>query len=199
MPRIKELVNTLKKGEVVIMPADTIYGLFGLARNSQTVKKIAKLKGRHFDKPFIVLVASWAQLDELGIKITEREKRFLKNVWPGKVSVVLPDKNSRFEHLHHNRGLAVRWPKHKFLTTLLKKTGPLVSTSTNKADNPPAETITEARVIFGNQIDLYLSAGRRLKNKPSTLISLENGKIKVLRKGALPIKKLKQKLNYDLV
>ena len=54
MPRIKELVNTLKKGEVVIMPADTIYGLFGLARNSQTVKKIAKLKGRHFDKPFIV-------------------------------------------------------------------------------------------------------------------------------------------------
>ena len=199
MSRMKELIGTLKQGDIVLMPADTIYGLFGLARNQKTVEKIAHLKDRHYDKPFIVLVASWSQLAELGIKVTDQDKKLLRQIWPGPVSLVLPDKKSHFTYLHHNHGLAVRWPKHKFLTTLIKKTGPLVSTSANQADNPPAETVTEARAIFGDKVDLYLSAGCRLKNKPSTLISLENGKIKVLRKGAMPIKKLKQKLNYDFI
>lgn len=199
MSRMKELINTLKQGGIVLMPADTIYGLFGLARNQKTVEKIAHLKDRHYDKPFIVLVADWSQLAELGIKTSNQEKKLLRKIWPGPVSVVLPDKKSHFAYLHHDRGLAVRWPKHKLLTTLIKKTGPLVSTSANKTDNPPAETVTEARAIFGDKVDLYLSAGRRLKTKPSTLISLESGKIKVLRKGAVPIKKLKQKLNYDFI
>lgn len=199
MSRMKELINTLKQGGVVVMPADTIYGLFGLARNQKTVEKIAQLKDRHHDKPFIVLVSSWSQLAELGVKISDQEKKLLRKVWPGPISLVLPDKKSHFSYLHHDRGLAVRWPKHKFLTTLIKKTGPLVSTSANKTDNAPAETITEARAIFGGKVDLYLSAGRRLKTNPSTLISLENDKIEVLRKGAVTIKKLTQKLNYDFI
>ncbi|MFA5737017.1 MAG: L-threonylcarbamoyladenylate synthase [Candidatus Paceibacterota bacterium] len=200
MPRIKGLVKILKQKGVILMPADTIYGLFGLVRHKETIHKIAVLKGRESsNQPFIVLIAAWSQLADLGIKINAQEKKILRKIWPGQISVVLHNKNPYLEYLHHNQDLAVRYPKNKFLTTLIKKTGPLISTSANKTGQSPAETITQARAIFGNQVNLYLSAGRRLPNKPSTLISLKNGKIKILRRGIVPIKKLKQKLNYDFI
>lgn len=199
MPRIKDIASQIKKGGVAVMPADTIYGLFGSAFNQEAVKKIAQLKGRAEDKPFIILVASWSHLKQLGINLNKKDKGSLRRIWPGPVSVILPCASKHLNYLHHGQGLAIRWPKNKFLTTLIKKTSPLVSTSANKSGDPPAETAAAAKKIFGDKIELYLPAKRKQKKKPSTLIRLENDKIEVLRLGQTTIKKLKRKLNYDFI
>lgn len=199
MPRIKAVADKLKSGAIVAMPANTIYGLFGSARKPETVKKITALKGRADDKPFIVLIASWSQLSSFGLKLTKKEKSSLRQIWPGPISVIFPGSSQSLEYLHHGQGLALRWPKNKFLTTLIKKTGPLVSTSANRSGDPPAATAPAARKIFGEEIDLYLSASRKQKKKPSTLIEFKDDKIKVHRLGPVTIKKLKQKLNYDFI
>lgn len=199
MPRIKDIASQIKKGGIAAMPADTIYGLFVSAFNQEAVKKIAQFKGRTEDKPFIILVASWPHLKRLGINLNKKEKDSFRRLWPGPISVILSCTGKHLDYLHHGQSLAIRWPKNKFLTTLIKKTGPLVSTSANKSGDPPAETATTAKKIFGDKIELYLPARRKRKKKPSTLIRLENDKIEVLRLGQTTIKKLKQKLNYDFI
>ena len=79
-------------------------------------------------------------------------------------------------------------PKSKQLISLLKKTGPLVAPSANPEGEKPAETILEAKKYFGNQIDAYVSAQKRLSGKPSTLVSLIDPEPNVLRAGAMKIR-----------
>lgn len=199
MSKRKELINDLKSGKVVAMPSDTIYGLSAKALDKSAVEKIYKLKKRQSEKPLIVLVSSWPQLRNLGISLSKEDRKFLRTIWPGRVSVILSCPNPKLEYLHRNKNLAVRWPKNKFLSSLIKKTGPLVSSSTNLEGHPPAETTEEAKKYFGNQIDKYYSAGRKLKGKPSTIIDIVDKKITIIREGRYPIKKIisKYKKIYD--
>src|SRR5690606_19478832 len=107
--------------------------------------------------------------------------------WPGSVSLIFdcPDKNLRYLH-RGSKSLAFRLPKDKVLIKILKKTGPLVAPSANPEGKEPAKTAEEAREYFGNQVDLYTNA-KAQKKKPSTLVSLINNEVKVLRQGAVKI------------
>jgi L-threonylcarbamoyladenylate synthase len=82
--------------------------------------------------------------------------------------------------------LAFRMPKKPSLAKLLKKTGPLISSSANPQGKKPARTITEARRYFGDRVDFYLNAGK-MNSLPSTLVEIKNGQLNVLRKGAVKI------------
>src|SRR4030042_626755 len=84
--------------------------------------------------------------------------------------------------------LAFRVSKKKNLLNLIKKTGPLISTSANPEGQKPAETIAEAKKYFGGEIDFYVSGGK-MKSLPSTLVEIKNGNVRVIRKGVLKIPK----------
>jgi L-threonylcarbamoyladenylate synthase len=73
-------------------------------------------------------------------------------------------------------------PAKTKLRSLLKKTGPLAAPSANPEGLPPAKTIKEAKKYFRDRVDFYLDAGR-LDSRPSAILSLKNGKIKVRRAG----------------
>jgi L-threonylcarbamoyladenylate synthase len=83
--------------------------------------------------------------------------------------------------------LAVRVPDNFELRNLIKKTGPIVSTSANLRGQEPAKTVKEARKYFGDRLDFYVDAGH-LDSQPSTLVKIENNKLKVVRQGAYEIK-----------
>jgi L-threonylcarbamoyladenylate synthase len=108
----------------------------------------------------------------------------LANVWPGKISVLLPCASAKSSYLHRGtKHIAFRMPKSLALRALLKKTGPLVAPSANIEGVVPAKTAKEAFSYFGKNVDFYVDGGR-LVSKPSTLVKIENGKIVVIRKGA---------------
>ncbi len=177
-----KVIEKLKTGKLVVMPSDTIYGIFADALNKKAVQDIYNLKSRDFKKPFIVLIGSIDQLDLFGIKLDEFENKLLQKVWPGPISVILPCKNNKFKYLHRgNDAIAFRLPKKPTLTRLLMKTGPLVSTSVNSSGEPPAMNIKQAKEYFGDKVGLYIS-GRVSSKKPSKVIKIENGKIVVIRK-----------------
>lgn len=168
----------LKKGGVGVIPTDTLYGLVARAEDKQAVAKVKKLKKRGQGKPFIILISSLKDLEKFKIKLDPESKKILDKVWPGPVSIAFSPK------------LSFRWPKNKFLNELIKKTGPLIAPSANPEGLTPASTIKEAREYFQDGVnptncgvDFYLSAGKKLKGLPSTLISLKNGKITILRYG----------------
>jgi L-threonylcarbamoyladenylate synthase len=183
----KSIVEKLIKEEVGITPTDTLYGLVGRAFSEIAVKKIYKLKKRSPKKPFIILIASLKDLDLFGISADNNLKKILKSFWPGKVSVILPCEKAKLSYLHlGTKTLAFRMPDKKDLLELIRKTGPLVAPSANPEGKHPALTIKEAKKYFGDNIDFYKDGGK-LDSLPSTLIKIENGKVILLRKGAVKI------------
>ena len=176
----EELINILKTGGVAVLPTDTIYGLHASVISQPAIEKIYKLKGRDYNKPLIVLISSLEDLDFFGVKLSEKTNEMLEKIWPNPISVVLDTPDST---------LAFRMPNNKELLNLLKKTGPLVSTSANPEGQPPAETIEQAKKYFGDQVDYYLDGGE-LKSSPSTLIKIMADQIEILRQGSLDPKQL---------
>jgi len=181
--------NILKKNGVVVLPTDTLYGIIASAESKKAVEYIYKIKGRNEDKPFIVLINSYKDLGLFGIKVDKEQAKFLEKIWPGKVSVILPCIQSKFNYLHRGtKSIAFRMigEKNKNLFNLIKKVGPLVAPSCNKQGDIPAESITKAKEYFNNEIDLYINGGVR-KSAPSTLIKYENGEWIILRQGGIKI------------
>lgn len=188
--KFEEIILPLKLGKIGVIPTDTIYGIVGSALNQKTVEKIYKLRKRSSDKPFIILISRLNDLHIFSIKLTEKQVKFLKKVWPNPVSVVLPCPGKKWGYLHRGtNSLAFRIPKNEWLLKILKKTGPLVAPSANFEGEFPSETIDQVKKYFGDKVQCYLDKGE-IKSKPSTLIRLNNDEgYLVLRKGNLDLMK----------
>lgn len=180
----EKAVKLIKKGEIAFIPTDTIYGIVGSALNKNAVRNIYKIRGRNLKKPCIVLCSSIADLPKLGINIdASADKKLLLKIWPNSVSVILPCTAEQMKYLHRGmKTLAFRIPKNKLLRNFIKKTGPIIAPSANPEGKPPAKNIKEAKGYFGNKVGVYVKG--KVGGKPSTIVSLTGGKIKILRKGA---------------
>ncbi len=182
------IVKLLSIGKVGVMPTDTVYGIVGSALNPQTVEEIYKLRKRAKDKPMIVLISGISDLAKFDIKISKYTEEALKKIWPNPVSVVLPCPSEKFTYLHRGKKtLAFRLPKDKRLMDLLKETGPLVAPSANVEGQPVAETIQDAKKVFGAGASFYVDGGK-LALKASTVIRLhQDGTRIVLREGSFKV------------
>lgn len=165
--------KTISAGKIAVLPTDTIYGLVASAQKPKAINKINNLKNRTDDKPYIILIHSLSDLDIFNIKLTDLQTKVLNKLWPGPFSVAFDNKFS------------FRWPQKKELIDLIEKTGPIIATSCNHRDKPPATTIKEARGYFGAEVDLYVpSPTEPLTATPSTVIGLsKEGQIKIYRQG----------------
>ena len=148
------------KGGIIVYPTDTVYGLGADATNKRAVNKIYSLKKRPKSLPLSVLVSDFSMLKKYA-KTTKGFKR-------GKYTFVLKPK----KQLPVSKGsIGFRIPKH-WCTNLAKEFGkPIVTTSANIHGQPVAQTITEAKRIFGKKVNLYIDGGK-LGTKPSKIIFL---------------------------
>lgn len=184
----KKAAGLLKRGEVGIVPTDTLYGVVGRAFDENVVERIYKLKGRDKTKPFIILISSLGDLELFGIEVEKETSLVLEKYWPGKVSVILPCDEESLSYLHRGtNSLAFRLPRKPKLEELIKKTGPLVAPSANPEDAAPALSVGEASDYFGEKVDFYLDEGV-LESLPSSIIKMSQGKPEVVRDGAVKIR-----------
>jgi L-threonylcarbamoyladenylate synthase len=181
----------LIKSGVVILPTDTLYGIIGSAFSKKAVEKIYKIKKRNKNKPFIVLITSYHDLKKFGVSLPllrgsarrARGSDIFSKFWPGKTSIILPCKSSKWKYIHRGKeSIAFRMigKKNKNLFNLIKKVGPIVAPSANPEEKIPAKTIKEAKDYFGENIDLYISSGRR-NIPPSKIIKYEKNRFIILR------------------
>lgn len=177
-----ELTSLLRQGAVGVLPTDTLYGLVCRAADEQAVTRLYGLKKRE-KKPGTVIAASNEQLVELGVKA-----RYLKAVeqfWPNALSIEIP-LESNLNYLHQGTfRQAFRLPKEINVQTLLKQTGPLLTSSANQPGEAPANTLSEARGYFDDNLDFYVDGGDLSGRKPSTLIRIVDDAIEILRHGAV--------------
>lgn len=187
-----EVAETLlKPGSIAVIPTDTVYGVVARAADQSAVARLYQLKHRE-NKPGTLIAASIDQLAELGIK-----RRYLTAVeqwWPGAISVVIPC-GDELDYLHQGkRSLAVRLPDNDSLHKLLETTGPLLTSSANQPEEPPANTVAEAQAYFGDKVDFYEDGGDLSGRQPSTVVRIIDDAIEILRPGAVQIDENGRKL-----
>jgi L-threonylcarbamoyladenylate synthase len=178
-----KLTQAIMGGAVAVIPTDTVYGIVCSAANPAAVTKLYALKHREH-KPGTIIAASVDQLVELGLK--QRYMTPVVQYWPGAVSVVIP--SHELEYLHQGVGsLAVRIPSDTGLQTLLKQTGPLLTSSANLPGQAVANTVEEAQAYFGDAVEYYVDGGDLTSRQPSTIVRVVDDALEVLRAGAVTI------------
>jgi L-threonylcarbamoyladenylate synthase len=176
------LIETLKKGGVAVMPTDTLYGIVGQAENISTVNRIYKLKKRKRKKPCIILIGDTKELEKFSVVLSEKQKNKLNEFWPGPISIIFDCPDDSFAYLHRGtKTLSFRLPFSSELRNLLSKVGPLIAPSANPEGLPPAKNIAETKEYFGDSADFYADGGE-ISGKHSKLIKLhKDGSVNILR------------------
>lgn len=177
--QIDEIVTGLKKGSVVVLPTDTIYGLSCLANNSKAIKQIKDMKGKDSAKALIILVSSIFMLKKY-VYLSKEQEAQIKKFWNLKArptTVILKHKKLLPKELSGEMdSLALRLPKSDFLIKIIKRAGvPLVSTSLNLSGQPHLSNTKSLQGYFKKNPDLVIDAGTIKNKKASRLVNLSLG------------------------
>ncbi len=168
------IAGEIGKGKVIAVPTDTVYGLVCDAFNRDALERIFQIKERSKNKPLPLFVKSIEQAKELA-EVSQSQEEFLKQNWPGKVTVILKGKEI-IAHLLYNGTIALRIPGHDLLTMVMRlHDKPLAQTSANISGQSPATNINEVINYFGKrklQPDLIVDGGNLPEARPSTLVNL---------------------------
>jgi len=180
-------LTALKRGEVIVFPTETLYGLGADALNFSAVEKVFQLKGRDPDNPFPVLVADRAMLDSLVVEITPLAELLMTRFWPGPLTLVLPARADIPRPLVNRQGgIGVRLSSQPIATELVRLLGrPLTATSANPSGQPGAHTVAEAKIYFAEKISIYIEGGKLHSPTGSTVAAIDKNKLKIIRAGEI--------------
>ena len=186
----------LKKGDVVGIPTETVYGLAANALDSRAVAKVYAMKNRPVDHPLIVHVSSFEEAKSLVTHFPEKAKLLVSRFWPGPLTLVLP-KSNRVPDLTTGgmQSIAIRIPSKKETLDLIKLCGfPLAAPSANPFGRISPTTALHVEQSFGENVPLILEGGPCSVGVESTILSFLNEEPCVLRLGGLPLEELEELL-----
>lgn len=180
-------LTALRRGEVIVFPTETLYGLGADALNFFAVGKVFQLKGRDPDNPFPVLVADRTMLDCLIAETTQLADSLMTRFWPGPLTLVLPARTDIPRPLvNRDGGIGVRLSSQPIATELVRLLGrPVTATSANPSGQPGARTVAQAKNYFAGKIDIYLDGGELNSPIGSTVAAVSKDKLKIIRAGEI--------------
>lgn len=185
--------GAIKRGELVVLPTDTVYGLGTDAFSLGAVGRLLDAKGRGRDTPVPVLIGSPSTMHGVVTELPEVGRALVEAFWPGPLTLVCRQQPSLHWDLGETRGtVAIRMPLHPVALDLLVATGPLAVSSANKSGAAPATTCAEAEAQLGDAVSVYLDGGPSGAPTPSTIVDLTRDPPRLLRAGALPISVLRE-------
>lgn len=181
----------VRRGNLVVMPTDTVYGLAADAFDPAAVRKLLSAKGRGRDMPPPVLVSTATTLDALAVGVPAYARALVDEFWPGPLTLVCTQQGSLQWDLGDTRGtVAVRMPDHPVALQILERTGPLAVSSANISGEPAATSADEAEEMLGESVDVFVDGGASAGEVPSTIIDVTGEQGRVLRAGALGLEEL---------
>ncbi|WP_406282712.1 L-threonylcarbamoyladenylate synthase [Embleya sp. NBC_00896] len=190
---LREATGSIKRGDLVVLPTDTLYGIGADAFTPHAVHALLDAKGRGRNMPSPVLVGSPNTLHGLVTGFPEVGWELVDAFWPGALTIVAFHQPSLMWDLGDTRGtVAVRMPLHPVAIELLTETGPMAVSSANRSGNPAATTVDEAEAQLGDSVSVYLDGGTCPSTAPSSIIDLTAGRPRLLREGALSLDTLRE-------
>ena len=192
---VAHAVAALRRGDLAVLPTDTVYGIAADAFSPPAVNRLLAAKGRGRDMPVPVLVGAWRGLDGLAQHVTPTMRSLVEAFWPGPLTLIVRAAPSLAWDLGETRGtVAVRMPLHPVALAVLAETGPLAVSSANRSGQPPAADAAEAQRQLGTAVAVYLDAGSTGDAVPSTIVDLTGDRPQLRRLGAVPLEELRELL-----
>ncbi|MDQ1604704.1 MAG: L-threonylcarbamoyladenylate synthase [Actinomycetota bacterium] len=183
---IELAVEAVRRGELVVLPTDTVYGLGTDAFLADAVAALLAAKGRGRDMPVPVLVGSPGTLEGIATGLSDAARALVEGCWPGGLTIVARVQPSLQWDLGETRGtVAVRMPLHPVAIELLRATGPMAVSSANRSGRPPAATAEQAEEQLGESVSIYLDSGATGAAVPSTIVDVTEAVPRLLRAGAV--------------
>jgi L-threonylcarbamoyladenylate synthase len=203
---VHQAMAALDRGEIIVIPTDTVYGVAVSPRVPGSIDSLVGLKGRERTSPPPFLIAGFDQLSPLlapGSQ-TDEVAALISRFWPGGLTIVLPVNPDLGWDIGETGGtIAVRMPDEPVLVKLLQAYGPLAVTSANLTGEPPCESAYQALNVFGDRVGVYLDSGSRGADSgdqiPSTIIDMTDvvaggTAARIIRHGAVPAADLEEAL-----
>ncbi len=176
--------RAIKRGGIVAMPTETVYGLAVAAHNRDAVDRIYELKGREWNRPLQVLLPKderlnrWSGPNRSASVLAER-------FWPGPLTLVVRAWMGVPKFLTREGTVGLRVPRHPITLDLLERAGPLAATSANKSGEQPLSDVAGLKEAFGDAVAIYLDGGH-IVGLASTVVDVTGAHPRVLREGAIP-------------
>lgn len=184
---LEQAIAELKKGEVVAIPTETVYGLAADATNDAALKKIFAIKQRPADHPLIVHIGDISQVNDWVTAFPETAVKLAKAFWPGALTLVLPAKNHVSRVVRGGEPtVALRVPNHPVALALLKQGGLSVAApSANLFTQLSPTTASHVEAGLGDAIPV-LDGGACTVGIESTIVSVaSDGQWRLLRPGMI--------------
>ncbi|WP_406387032.1 L-threonylcarbamoyladenylate synthase [Streptomyces sp. NBC_00211] len=190
---LREAASAVRRGELVVLPTDTLYGIGADAFSAEAVGDLLAAKGRGRNMPTPVLIGSPNTLHGLVRDFSEQAWELVDAFWPGALTLVAKHQPSLAWDLGETRGtVAVRMPLHPVAIELLTEVGPMAVSSANLTGHPAPEDCDAAREMLGDSVSVYLDGGPTPGIQPSSIVDV-TGKVPVLlREGALTAEQLRE-------
>jgi tRNA threonylcarbamoyl adenosine modification protein (Sua5/YciO/YrdC/YwlC family) len=189
---IEQAAQSARRGDLVVLPTDTVYGLGTDAFAGHGVAALLFAKGRGRDMPVPVLVGSPRTISGLTAGLPPAAHELVEAFWPGGLTVVVPQAPSLAWDLGETDGtVALRMPLHPVAIELLTMVGPMAVSSANRSGEPPATTADEAEAQLGDSVSVYLDGGPSGEAVPSSIVDLTGPVPLLLRAGAVGLDELR--------
>ncbi|MGY1833666.1 L-threonylcarbamoyladenylate synthase [Blastococcus sp. SYSU DS0510] len=181
------------RGELVLLPTDTVYGVAADAFSPAAVARLLEAKNRGRAMPVPVLVGEASTLAGLVLQTPAVATKLAQEFWPGGLTLVVEHAPSLAWDLGDAQGtVAVRLPDDELTRDLLRRTGPLAVSSANRSGRPAATTAEQAVQQLGMHAAVVLDGGPRTSSAASTIVDCTGRPPRVLRVGAVPVERLRE-------
>lgn len=184
---IADAVASLRRGELVVFPTDTVYGLAARPDDPNATARVFDAKHRPLGSELPILTATADAARTVAV-FDGRADRLAAACWPGGLMLVLPRATASmgWELGGDPATVGVRVPHHPLALAVLAAAGPLAVTSANRSGEPPARDADALERSFGSSVAVYLCQEVPLEGAASSVVDLAHGPARLLRTGAVP-------------
>nr|WP_281495519.1 L-threonylcarbamoyladenylate synthase [Streptococcus uberis] len=189
---IEEFEEILHNGGALVLPTETVYGIFTKALDETAVNHVYQLKKRPRDKAMNLNVADYQTI----LEFSKEQPSYLKDLFeaflPGPLTIILKANDKVPAWINSGKStVGFRLPNHPLTADLIKKTGPLIGPSANISGNESGKEYASIMAAFDHEVAGY-EDDQAITGQDSTIVDLSGEKAKILRQGALTVDELKQ-------
>ena len=199
---VKKASEYLKKGNLIVFPTETVFGIGGDAFSDKATKKIFEVKKRPIFNPLIVHIKNTESIENFAI-INKKAEKLINNLMPGPLTLILPitkkSKISKFVTAGLNT-IALRVPSHKIIKSILEEFGrPIAAPSANISGKPSSTRSNDAYKAFKGLIPCIMESNDTEIGLESTVIGFYEDDTVLLRYGALEVEKIQEVLGEKIL
>ena len=198
--RVKETIEVIKMGGIIIAPTDTVYGLISDALNEKAVEKIYEIKKRKKSNPCSILVSNKDMLKKVVKKVSLEEEKIIDKFFPGAITLIF-EKNEQIPDIVTSglNTVGIRMPNDKFLLKVIELLGsPIVATSLNLAGEETKTNLDNISKEILNNVDYVIDNGNTKIGVASTVAKIDGKKVEILREGTITKNMIQEVLEEEI-